>query len=348
MKAIILAGGGGTRLWPLSTENNPKQFLDLVEPGHSLLQMTYDRLTKVMPGQDIFISTSENYAKPVLQHCHLKKEQLILEPERRNNAAAIGLSLIMMEQQGGDDVVALFPADHLILNNNLFTDVCHFSARALERYRDHVLTWGIVPTYPETGYGYIEKSPYRLLNENKLDAYLVGAFKEKPDIITAQRYIDEGRYFWNAGIFFFQLSEMLKYYEQYLPAVYAPLMRIKEVLGHRHQATVIREQYAQMPATSIDFGIIEKIDRRLVIPVRDLGWNDIGSYTALRDVSPKDANYNVVRGAAKVVDGRGNFVFSSTKPIVAFGLQNLVIVETDKVILVTDYKHAQDIKRVIE
>jgi mannose-1-phosphate guanylyltransferase len=202
----------------------------LVVPGVSLIRATYNRLTPFARPEDIFISTGEIYTEKTLNHCPIPAENLVLEPARRNNAPAIGLSLVTMLERGAteDDVVVLFPADHIIANNEYFTHACLFSEKIIQANPGAVLTWGIEPTYPETGYGYIEKAPQTIGKDDEMEAFSVISFKEKPPIEIAREYVDSGKYFWNAGIFFFRLGSMLANYEKYLPEMHTLLIKIKE------------------------------------------------------------------------------------------------------------------------
>ena len=247
--------------------------------------------------EDVFISTGEIYAEKSLQHCPIPAANLVLEPARRNNAPAIGLSLITMLACGAteDDVVVMFPSDQIIADTELFTRACRFSEKVIQDHPGAVLTWGIEPTYPETGYGYIEATSEALGRENDIEALCVASFKEKPNLETAREYINSGKYFWNAGIFFFRLGGMLELYKTHLPEMYELLMRVRQGIQEGRKQEAILEYYPQMTSISIDFGIIEKITDRIVVPMRGLGWDDVGSYASLYQISQKDADGNVNR-----------------------------------------------------
>ncbi len=247
-----------------------------------------------------------------------------------------------------DDVVVLFPSDHLIANTDLFTRACLFSEKIIQANPEAVLTWGIEPTYPETGYGYIEVGTENLGYEVDLDALRVASFKEKPKLEVAQEYVASGKYFWNAGIFFFRLGGMLELYRTHLPETYEFLMKIREGMKAGKIKESIMEYYPQMTATSIDFGIIEKITDRIVVPMRGLGWDDVGSYESLYQVSPQDKEGNVNRGENILIESRGNFVRSTTKPIAMVGVDNMVVLETEQAILIIPRDKAQDVKKVVD
>lgn len=335
---IIMAGGGGTRFWPLSRRERPKQFLNLTGKG-IMVNETIDRLSGVIGAGDIFIVTNEKHGEMTLEETEgrLKADHILTEPAARNTAACIGYAAMEIVKKYGDGVMCIFPSDHYIRNEAAFRDVLCQAARMAEE-TDALVTIGIKPLFPATGYGYIKKSA---------DSWAVEEFVEKPDAATARIYLEDDSYLWNSGMFIWKASVILEKFRELLPDIYAPLAVIGQAMGTAQEKTVIQRVYPDIPRISIDYGIMERADKVLVLP-GDFGWSDVGSWDALGALYEPDENGNVVNGEAVLVDTRGCIVYGEKKLIALTGVENLVVVETEGAVLVCDKRKAQDVKKIVD
>lgn len=333
MQIIILAGGGGTRLWPLSRKKFPKQFLSLIG-DKSLIQNTALRVKKnniwVVTNQDTEALTAEQLSTEIP---FFQKGNVIVEPLARNTAPAIAYGASFFED---DEVLVVLPADHHIQKTDEFNRLLA-EAEVLAK-KGNIVTFGIIPHRPETGYGYI-----KVAQEKIGAACKVEAFKEKPDKATAEAYLKAGNYYWNSGMFVFTAGTLRKELAKYCPDIMGVL---RNVGGKKAEA----DSYAKFPSISIDYAVMEKTDKIVLLPA-DIGWSDIGGFEALWENLQKDANDNAIQGRMdlKTIDSKGNLFFSgaSRKKIVAgIGIKDLVIVDTDDVLLVSDKKESQRVKEV--
>jgi len=335
VKALILAGGSGTRLWPLSRKKYPKQFLKL-NGDRSLLQHTMDRLLKIVSRSDSIVMTNDEYKY------HVKSdlgwiENVILEPASRNTAPAIALGIKYCLEKLGckeDEVIFVSPSDHVIKPVDAFAHAI-VQAEAIAK-AGYIVTFGIKPAKPETGYGYI-KADAQEENINGAGYFKVDAFVEKPDLDTATRYVREGNYYWNSGMFAFSIKTMLNALGKYAPA-------IQKALGDTFEGMITN--YPHMPDISIDYAVMEKSDRVVTVPL-DLYWSDIGSWDALYEVLDKDADGNVKKGDVLAIDTKGSFILGGKRQISTIGLEDMLIVETDDAILVAKRGEAQKVKDVV-
>ncbi|HXX57185.1 MAG TPA: mannose-1-phosphate guanylyltransferase/mannose-6-phosphate isomerase [Thermodesulfovibrionales bacterium] len=335
MKTIILAGGSGTRLWPLSRRNFPKQFLKL-KGEKSLLQQTAERLLKLVRPEDIIIMTNNDYRFHVSADLDaispaLSKD-MILEPAKRNTAPAIALALkYCIERMGcdADEVLFVSPSDHVVSPESRFIE---YVRRAEEIARKgYIVTFGIKPLGPETGYGYIKTG------ERSEDFYRVARFTEKPDIETATRYLNDSSYLWNSGMFAFSVGTLMEAFKEHSPDIYGKMDSSFDNLLAR---------FGEMPDISIDYAVLEKSDRVVTIPL-DIFWNDIGSWDSLFEVLGKDRTGNAKVGDVVAIDTRDSMIMSDKRLIAAVGLENLLVVETDDAILITKRGDSQKVKEVV-
>jgi len=335
MKALILAGGSGTRLWPLSRKNYPKQFLKL-NGDRSLLQSTADRLLNVVSKEDIVVMTNDEY-KYYVNSDLAWIENVILEPACRNTAPAIALGVKYCIEKLGckeDEVIFVSPSDHIIRPVDRFAQ-CVSQSESIAR-AGHIVTFGIKPVRPETGYGYIRVRSQKSETGN-CDFFKVEKFEEKPDIETAIRYVNEGNYYWNSGMFAFSIGTMLKEFKRHNPMIIKMLDKSFDEL--------LRD-YKQMPDISIDYAVIEKSDRVVTFPL-DIYWNDIGSWDSLYDVLDKDENGNVKRGDILTVDTKRTLIIGNKRQISTIGLEDFLIVETDDAILIAKRGETQKVKDIV-
>ena len=340
MIALIMAGGSGTRFWPLSRKDHPKQFLK-VSGDRSMIQLTVDRLLPLIPLNDIYIVTAANQVALVHEHLPaLPLENVIIEPFGMNTAPCIALSVqYLLPRYPEDTAMIVLPADHVIKDTDAFLTSLQTARAAAEDKR--LITFGIVPDYPATGYGYIEAGA--IIKEG---IYSVSRFKEKPDQATAEAFLKKGGFFWNSGMFCWTLGTIREAFEQHLPRVAELCAEIGKIWQTAGADADISELYRQMPRTPIDIGIMEQAAARCVIPV-DIGWSDVGSWKALSEISPRDAEQNFSNAETYFKDAKNNFIQSS-KFTAIIGLDNLCVIETADAILILPKERSEDVKLVIE
>ena len=335
--AVLLAGGSGTRLWPVSRELYPKQLAKLVGK-ESLIQGTLRRLVPPFPAENVRVVCGEQHAHEIARHMEdigmPADGRIITEPAARNTAPAILLACLQICEAAEDAVLGIFPADHVIGNVSAFHAKLAVAMELAAQGR--IVTFGITPDYPETGYGYVEAGP-----AVEGAALTIRRFVEKPDLDTARRYLAAGNFFWNSGMFAFRASVILDEFRAHQPRLLQALERIC-VPGQ----PIPQEDYRQLPDLSIDYAVMEKTDRGVVLP-SDFGWSDIGSWKSLYDFLPKDADGNVLEGDVIAQETRNCFVMSYERLIAANRLQNLVVVETPDSIFVSDIASSRDVKSIV-
>jgi len=348
MYAAILAGGSGTRLWPRSRQAQPKQFADILGTGRTMIQATADRLEGLVNGDQLYVVTGAQYAAlAASQLSQIPANQIIAEPFGRNSAPAIGLACIHLAARDPDAVLAILPADHVI------TDVQHFqiALRSAEvaAQHGHLVTLGVTPDLPHTGYGYIRSGHELSISEEAdLPLFVVERFLEKPDLATATAFLAAGGYFWNGGIFVFRVDRMLAEMARQLPEMYAGLMEIQASLKTGSAAQCLAEVWPQMPNISIDYGVMEGAEFVAMAPLQ-AGWNDIGSWDALTNVLAQDEHQNyIARGETLAIESCGNIVYSDKKLVALIGAHDLVIVDTGDALLVGHKSQMQKVKEVVE
>lgn len=340
---IIMAGGSGSRLWPLSRQLNPKQFLPLADADFSMLQATIQRLAGLGAELPRLICNEQHrfLAAEQLRLLGLEKAGILLEPVGRNTAPAIALAALQACSEAQDPILLVLAADHLIKDVEAF-QTCIQTALPLAQ-DGKLVTFGIVPTHAETGYGYIEQGI-----DVGIGGFKVSRFVEKPDLVTAQEYLANGSYFWNSGMFMFRASRYLEELETYRPDILAAC-RAALAGGSQdmHFTRVDEAAFAACPDDSVDYAVMEKTTDAVMVPL-DAGWSDIGSWTALWDVSDKDQQGNVFKGDVLNQQSRNTYVHADSRLVATVGLDDLVIVETKDAVLVAHKDHVQDVKKIVE
>lgn len=343
LQPVIMAGGSGSRLWPLSRQMNPKQFLGLVSSDATMLQATIQRLQGLDAAAPKLICNEEHrfLAAEQLRQLGMEEADILLESVGRNTAPAIALAALHSIAEGEDPVLLVLAADHLIRDTSAF-HTCVRQAMPLAK-AGRLVTFGIVPTNPETGYGYIEQG--RALAEG---GFAVSRFVEKPDAATAADYLAQGNYYWNSGMFMFRASVYLAELEKFRPDILAACRKAHAGCQRdMHFIRVDRDAFAACPDDSIDYAVMEKTDLAAMVPL-DGGWSDIGSWSALWEVSDKDANGNVLKGDVLAQACQNTYIHGDSRLVAALGVQDLVIVETKDAVLVAHRDQVQDVKKVVE
>jgi mannose-1-phosphate guanylyltransferase len=345
MYAVIMAGGKGTRFWPLSRERRPKHLLSITGEK-SIIKYTVERITPLVPEGNIMIVTGESHSDEIKKELtNLPEENIIVEPVGRNTAPCIGLAAFSIKKKNPDAVMVVLPADHLIGDEKTFISVLS-DAADIARKGDYLVTVGIQPTKPETGYGYIERGN-AFDTEGNSAIYNVQSFREKPDLATAETFFKNGHFYWNSGMFIWKVSTLLQSIEKFLPDLYQDLLRIEKSLGTDREHDVVTEVYSDITPISIDYGIMEEAKNVLMIP-GDFAWSDVGSWDVLWEVLDKDEKGNVVKGTVLSIDTADSLVFGSDKLITLVGVKDLIVVETGDALLICDKNASQDVKKLVE
>ena len=344
---IIMAGGVGSRFWPLSRNEKPKQFLDILGTGETLIQQTFRRFSTVVPEKNIFVVTSNDHKDLVTSQLKIDPKNVLAEPFRRNTAPCLAYGTFRIAKENPDAVIAVTPADHLIVKEEAFTKVIAGSLKFAAE-NNVLLTIGIKPSKPETGYGYIQADMKRPAKGQE-DTLRVKTFTEKPDLKLAQKFIESGDFYWNSGIFFWNSKTILKAFEQHLPDMYTAFDEGRDLYGTTRETSFIGRTYTECRSISIDYGIMEKADN-VYVHCTDIGWSDLGTWSSLYEHSPLDANGNaVIRGNVFSYNNSGNIInISPDKVAVIQGLDNYIVVESGNVLLIVKKEEEQNIKSYLD
>lgn len=367
MYAVILAGGSGTRFWPLSRETSPKQLLRVFGDS-TMIQQTVARLNDSIPAERICIVTGEKYSfdiKAQLSEAGSSEGcMMIIEPEGKNTAPAIGLAAVHIRKKSPDAVMAVMPSDHVILNREAFASVLE-EAGGIAR-KGYLTTIGIVPGRPETGYGYIRKgrkltglgnrtkgkakksgiSP-STQNPLPITAYSVERFVEKPELSQAREYLRSGDYLWNAGIFVWRVNDILGEIRKQMPDLYQGLATIDRAIGRKNEHDVLQSVFRSLAPVSIDYGVMERAPKVAVVEA-DIGWSDVGTWRALDDIADKDNAGNIMSGNVIDIGSRDSIIYAGKRLVATVGLKNTVVVDTPDATLICDKDRTQDVRKVVD
>ncbi|HET8809880.1 MAG TPA: mannose-1-phosphate guanylyltransferase [Flavobacteriaceae bacterium] len=339
--AVIMAGGVGSRFWPVSTEEFPKQFHDMLGTGKSLLQQTFERISKIVPAENILILTNDRYENLVKQQLpKIENKRIFLEPAMRNTAPCILLSAMKIRQENPDAVMLVAPSDHWIEDETAFSENILTAFQTCQN-ENILMTLGIQPAFPNTGYGYIQ------FEKSEKEIKKVSQFTEKPDYQTAKTFLEAGNYLWNAGIFSWSVKTIIAEFKTQLPEMYELFSEGKEILNTEKERKFIAENYAKAENISIDYGIMEKAKNVGVLPA-SFDWNDLGTWGSLHNQLPKDDQNNaVVNGKSLLLNSENNMIrLPEGKVIVAEGLHNFIVIDKEDVLLIIPKKKEQEIKEI--
>lgn len=344
--ALIMAGGRGERFWPRSRRSMPKQFLSLTGDGITMIQHTVSRILPLVDMENIYVSTNQEYFDLVVQQLpDIPKENILCEPVARNTAPCIALAAVHINKKHPDALMMVLPSDHLIKYNDIFVYTLKDACEIAES-NDNLVTVGITPTQPETGYGYI-KFFHERQNIGKSTAYLVESFVEKPSLDRAKEYLSSGLYLWNSGMFVWKVSTILQNLLTLQNDIHERVCRIGDAIGTPEYDKVLSREFNSIKSVSIDYGIMEKADNIYVLP-GSFGWDDVGSWLALERINKTDDFNNVVSGDVITIDTKNSIIQGGNKLISIVGVNNLVVVDTDDALLICNKDDTGSIKKVIE
>ena len=338
--AVIMAGGRGERFWPKSRNLCPKQFLSLTSDGETMIQKTVKRLSPIVEMEDIFIVTNAAYTDLVTEQLpNLPKENILAEPCARNTAPCIAYAAAIIKRKYDDAVMLVLPSDHLIGYENIYVKTLK-KAVSVCMEDENLVTIGITPAYPETGYGYI------YFGDEVGDSYKVEKFVEKPDLATAKQYLASGKYLWNSGMFVWKISSIMTNLKKFMPEIYEGALRIGESFGTGDYTETLVKEFTAFTSESIDFGIMEKAENIYTIP-GSFGWDDVGSWLAVERINEIDDDKNYINGDVISIGSERTTICGGKRLIAAVGVEDIIIVDTDDAVLVCSKNNTQDVKQVI-
>jgi mannose-1-phosphate guanylyltransferase len=345
---VIMAGGIGSRFWPLSKTERPKQFLDILGTGRTLLQQTFDRFIKIMPGENVYVVSNLEYKEIIAEQLpEIPEENILLEPLRRNTAPCIDYANFRIQQKDPDAKIVVAPSDHLIVREEEFLRSVKQGLEFVAA-NDALLTLGIVPSRPETGYGYIQSIEKKVKAYESLHLRKVKTFTEKPNLELAQVFLNSGDFYWNAGIFFWSLITIMNSFEMHLPEIHSLFKDGEGAYGTKHEKAFIHETYGNCRNISIDYGIMEKADNVFVL-VSEFGWSDLGTWGSLYEQLHKDERNNSVSGKhVFMYESSGTLVNVQDHMLVVLqGLEDYIVVQNENIILVCKREDEQKIKQYV-
>lgn len=345
---VIMAGGTGTRFWPLSTQKKPKQFLDILNTGSSLLQLTFERFKHICPVENIYIVTNEIYGDIVREQLpELSENQILLEPDKKNTAPCIAYANYKIELINPEANIVVTPSDHLILKEKEFIDVIK-NGLEFSQHNDALLTLGINPNRPETGYGYIQIDREKKANDNS-NIYKVKTFTEKPNLELAQKFYESGEYYWNSGVFIWSLRSIKKAFKSFLPDIDNLFEKGMDKYNTEKEKDFINQVYFQSNSISIDYGVMEKADN-VYVYTSDFGWADLGTWGSLQEFLDKDEQGNSITGENIFIYNVKDSIIniSNEKMAVIKGLEDYIVVDSENKLLIYKKEDEQEIKQVVE
>lgn len=344
IKAVILAGGQGTRFWPISRKKLPKQFLSLGTSEESLIQATARRAAEITAKENILVVGSAEHKAGLLEHVPFAT--VIGEPVGRNTAPAMGLAALHVRHMSPESVMVIMPADHVISQENKFKKTI-LEAAEIAGSHDVLVTVGINPTFPHTGYGYIQRGNRIEDAKSSRGAYVVSRFYEKPSLQRARTYFSSDQYYWNAGIFLWRPDVLLRAISDHMPELYSGLMEIDDAIGSSRESAVVQKVFDTLESISIDFGVMEHVKNAVVVDAEEFGWNDIGSWDAWAEHFETDDKGNLIRGEALLIDSADCIVHSEHRLIAVLGAEDLVVIDSGDAVLVCPREHVQNVKKVV-
>ena len=339
VKAVILAGGQGVRFWPVSRQKHPKQFLSINNTGESFIQLTARRVEPLVGPENIVIVGNQLHEDLIRQH--VPQAHIISEPVGRNTAPSIGLAALHLRRADSENIMVVLPADHAVKDEECLRRALAEAIKAA-RHKDVLVTIGIKPSYPHTGFGYLKRG-------SQLDGnvYELSRFYEKPSLERAKRYVESGEYFWNSGMFVWNVNVILDAIARYMPSLYWALTEIDSVLGSAREAEVVQNVFSSLESGSIDFGVLEHASNCSLVVAEDYGWSDVGSWDAWAEHFAQDDAGNVIQGEAVVIDSRNCLVQSSGRTIAVLGADNLIVIDSGDAVLVCPRSRDQDVRAIV-
>ena len=342
--AVIMAGGVGTRFWPKSKKSLPKQFIDILNTGETLIQSTYKRLCKCVRTENIYVVTNKNYAQLCIDQLKIKKENIFLEPIMRNTAPCIAYSSFKIKQKDPEANILVCPSDHIVHDDNLFSEIIEECLK-ISSTSENIVTLGINPTRPDTGYGYIQYEQNESI-DSKIKK--VKTFTEKPSQSLALQFIDSGDFLWNSGMFIFNVNTIINSFKTHLNEIYEIFNDASDIYWTAKEVKYIERFFPACKNISIDYGILEKSDNVYVYP-SNFGWSDLGTWGSIYSISEKDENQNIISGEKVIAYDCTNSIFniSDDKLLIAHGLDNYIVIESNDNILICKKEDEQKVKNFV-